>query len=111
MGRPATAIVLTADDRTTLTLNAVQNFLHYPEDQSEIALTSIDGRLNYQMAPGLQLILSARWRNTDDSRRGGTMGFEEQAELRWKVRQTTIFGLVRHTSLETRDYGASSLFF
>ncbi|HVT83231.1 MAG TPA: hypothetical protein VHM90_21510, partial [Phycisphaerae bacterium] len=80
-------------------------------DHSRVALTTVDGRMQYEIMRGLKATVSARWRHDDDSRTGNQEGFEEQAELRWKIRQTDIFGLIRHTSLSTRDNDGSSFFF
>jgi hypothetical protein len=98
-------------DRTVLSINAAQNFIQFPLDHSRVALTTVDGRMQYEIMRGLKATVSARWRHDDDSRTGNQEGFEEQAELRWKIRQTDIFGLIRHTSLSTRDNDGSSFFF
>jgi hypothetical protein len=99
------------DERTQLSLDFSQNFIDFPKEQSSTSLTTVDGRMQYEISKGLSTILTVRWRDDDDSRSGTTTGMEEQLELRWKIRQTDIFGLVRYTSLETRDSDANTFFF
>ncbi|HUO09475.1 MAG TPA: hypothetical protein VM008_14295 [Phycisphaerae bacterium] len=86
--------------RSSLALGASQAFVDYPQTDSNTYLTTVDGHFNYQITRDLKTIISAQWRNEQDSRFGNTMGIEEQAELRWTIRQTQFFFMVRHTNLE-----------
>ena len=114
---PYTAQRLTAryddrmGDRTTLSFGAAQTYMQYPSDNSKTSLTTFDGRVQYQITRGLTTTLTTLWRNEEDSGTGATRGLEEQLELRWKIRQTDIFGLIRQTSLDTQDNSSGTLFF
>ena len=84
----------------SLSLSANQSFINYPNVGGTSDLTTFDGRLDYQISRQLKAILTARFENTIDNRVGNTTGFEEQGELRWTIRQTQIFLILRHTDLE-----------
>ncbi|MGN6369241.1 MAG: hypothetical protein ACTHN5_13350 [Phycisphaerae bacterium] len=89
-------------------VGASQAFINYPMTHSDTTLTSVDGHLDYLINRDLKAILSARWRNEEDSRFGNTMGFEEQGELRWTIRQTQFFFLLRHTDVEASSNSTDS---
>jgi hypothetical protein len=97
-------------DRTTLMVQATQQFLEFPDAGSETALTSVTGNLGYEITRDLRSSISARWRY-EDSTLGQLMGIEEQAELRWRLRQTDAFFLIRHTMLESRRGSERDSFF
>jgi hypothetical protein len=99
------------NDRTTLSLTATQSFINYPMDDTQTALTTVDGRMDYQITTNLRSRFTARWRYDDDTRIGRTMGFEEDAELRWQVRQTDVFLRFRHTALDSNGNEGNSLLF
>ena len=89
-------------------LRATQAFIQYPSTSSDTRLTTLDGHYDYQISRDLKAILSAQWRNEQDSRFGNTMGIEERGELRWTVRQTQLFFMIRHTNLEATDNSTES---
>ena len=87
--------------RSNIALIAAQSFNEYPATNSTTNLTTFDARLDYQISRELRAIFSARWRNTMDSVNGNSMGIDDQGELRWTVRQTDIYFLIRHTTTLT----------
>lgn len=91
----------TLGDRTTLSLDASQNFLHYGNNGSNLSLTSAGGQITYQIMRNLTSHLSVRWRNENDSIQGTTVGWEEQARIDYRIRETSIYIAVRHTNLDT----------
>jgi hypothetical protein len=97
-------------DRTILTLDASQYFTEYPASQSHSSLTTAGGQITYQITRDVSSLALVRWRNEDDSIQGRTEGFEEQARVQWKVRQTELFFMVRHTSLESSGAKNDSFF-
>jgi hypothetical protein len=98
-------------ERTTLSLSATQHFIDYPQDHTRTAITTVDGQLEYQIMRDLRAILTARWRNDDDSVLGNIMGVEEQGELRWTIRQTDVYFILRHTALQATSSDSSNLLF
>lgn len=99
------------DARTNLTLDLSQNFVDYPDEGSQVALTAAGGQMSYEIMRNLTARAIVRWRNEEDSERGQTMGIEEQLRLEWKVRQTNMYMGVRHTNLDTPTGSSESLFF
>ena len=101
----------TFNSRTTLNINLSQNFYNYPLDHNRIALTTVDGRLQYQIARDLNAVFSGRWRFENETSGGTSNAFEQQAELRWTVRQTEFSFIVRHTSLDALGTDSESFLF
>ena len=98
-------------DRTTLTLDLSQTFNEYPTASTNTAVTTVGGQLTYRITRDLTAELAAQWRNQEDTLLGNTMGLEESGKITWKVRQTNMFMMIRHTSLETGGANSESFFF
>lgn len=102
--------------RTTVAINAYETFVTYPstgptDSGGDTTFTSIDARLDYQISRELRALFTVRWQNNEDSRFGNTMGFEDQGELRWNVRQTEFYVLARHTYLTSTGSDNTSFLF
>ena len=95
--------------RSGYSLSATQSFIEYPGIGNSTSLTNIGGHIDYLINRDLKAIASARWRNLEDSRFGNNMGFEEQGEIRWTIRQTQIYFMVRHTDVEATSNSAMSI--
>jgi len=100
----------TLGDRTTLSLDASQSFITYASDGSSDSLTTASGQLAYQITRDVTSRVLVRWRDENDSIQGPSMGWEEQARIQWKIRQTDIYVMIRHTSMEAGGGSNSSLF-
>ena len=98
-------------ERTTLSINATQNYITVPTDNTRMSSLAIDGRLQYQIARDLNAAILARWRDDSYSNAGGVTGLEGQGELRWKVRQTDLFLQVRYTTLRAPESDFNSFVF
>jgi hypothetical protein len=94
---------------TSYSVGATQAFLEYPDVGGNSSLTTVDGHIDYQINRGLEAIGTILWRNNEDSRFGNMMGLEEQGELRWTIRQTQIYFMVRHTDLEASSNTTDNL--
>lgn len=95
--------------RGTLSVNLTQNFIHMPEDRSSTSSTSLDGRFQYQISRDLKAAVTARWLNQSYNNRPGSTGLEEQAELHWNIRQTEMYLILRHSSLDAQDTNLGTL--
>jgi hypothetical protein len=98
-------------ERTLLSLSATQNFLSYPTDNSRTSYSSFDANLEYEIMRNLRTLLTIRWRYDDDSRLGKITGLEEQAQLRWTIRQTDLYFMLRNTNLDGNSANSSNLIF
>lgn len=84
--------------------------IDYPEDGNHVDLFAVAGTVQWQVSRELNLVATVVWRDENDDLRGPTKGLEEQFEFNWRRRQTTVYGLLRHSQLET-DFQDSSFFF
>lgn len=95
--------------RIVLRLHAAFSAYEYPNDGTTTDLMTIGGNLDYYITRELRAIVSALYRNENDSSFGQTTGFEQQVELRWQHRQTDVFMLLRNTMLDTTGGDSTSL--
>jgi len=95
---------------TPLSIGFNQAFIHYP-NYGDTNYTSLDARLEHSLNANWKAILAARWRKDDDSRFGNTMGFEEEAQLRYTLRQTQVYFALRHSFLEASSNEAQNITF
>jgi len=96
--------------RSRLSINATQLFLQYPDEDAEAQYTQLSGRFDYDFTREVRMSVWAATRLNEDSRFGDTLAFEEQAEIRWRHRQTEITGAVRHTYVTSSSSGDSTSF-
>ncbi len=94
--------------RTSLTLNATQSFITVPTDHSTTASTAFDARLQYEIMRNLRATVSAQWRHDSFPGGGSATGIDQQVDLHWNIRQTDLYVLVRHSSLDAQDNRADT---
>src|SRR5262249_46774354 len=86
---------------TTASINATYTILYYPDDDDTLRLLLLSGMMSHQFTRELYAFGSVVYRNEDDEIRGKTNGLEEQIELNWTRRQTTVYALFRNSNLST----------
>lgn len=84
--------------------------IDYPDEDNHVDLLAIAGSVQWQVSRELNVFATVVWRDENDDLRGPTKGLEEQIEFNWRRRQTTVYGLLRHSQLET-DFQDSSFIF
>ena len=87
--------------KTSLSINFSYTSLAHPDTGITTDFAELGGRMDYLITRDLRLLLSGLVRDERDSNGGSTFGVEQQAELRWHVRQTDIYLQIRHTTLNT----------
>ncbi len=95
--------------RSRLTITAHQSFIDYPDEGTQLALTQLDGRLEYDITRNLRSSISSEFRYETQSGEA-TMGFDEQADLRWVFRQTQVYLSIRYSLLEAQSSQEQTLF-
>lgn len=98
-------------NRSALTLTAAQVFTEFPNDNSRADYFLLSARYTYDLTRNLRATLGAEYRNDNDSRFGSTLGLQEQAELRWRFRQTEVYIQVRHSFLDSSGSETQSFLF
>lgn len=84
-----------------LNLNATYTQIEYTDEDNEVDLLAVSCSAQYRLTRELFLSGSVVWRDERDDLRGPTRGLEEQVEFNWRRRQTTVYGLLRNSNLET----------
>lgn len=82
-------------------LNTTFTQIDYPDADNHVDLLSVSGSVQYRISRELYVTASVVWRDEHDDERGPTRGLEEQVEFNWRRRQTTVYGLLRNSNLET----------
>jgi hypothetical protein len=84
----------------TLDVNTTFQHLEYPDIDNELDLLTVRGAVQYRVSPRLYLTASVLWRDEWDEDRGHTRGIEEQLQVNWYHRQTSVYGLLRNSNLD-----------
>jgi hypothetical protein len=85
----------------TLDLNLTFQQIDYPDIDNQLDLLTVSGSVLYRITPRLYFTGSVVWRDEDDDLRGRTRGLEEQIQLNWYHRQTSVYGLIRNSNLDS----------
>ena len=86
---------------TTLTLNSAYTTIDYPEDDNQVDFWTTSAVVRHQFTRQFYGVLTLLYRDEQDRFRGDTTGFEQQLELEWRHRQTTIYATLRNATLES----------
>ncbi len=92
-------------------MSLTHTIIDYTAENANSSYSTASGKLNYQITREIEAMVSAAGSYEEDSRYGPTTGLEQQAEIRWKHRQTEVFFLLRNTYFETSQAGNSTLLF
>ena len=84
-----------------LTLSADYNIIDYKDINDRVEYLNLTASLDYQMGPHWHILGTAAYRDQKDSLFGDTTGYEEELQLVWQQRQTTVNFLVRNVNLES----------
>lgn len=90
-------------DNTKLLLNASYSMSNYPDTDNHVDLWVVSGQVQQRIGEYTHLSFSALWRDETDDRFGHTTGWEQQLELNWKYRQTTVYVRARNSILNSDD--------
>jgi hypothetical protein len=96
---------------TNFSLNSAHTRVNYPDENDVVNLTTVSGSIEHHFSRYLFGSATVLWRYEQDELRGLTQGFEEQAELRWTYRQTSVYGQVRNATLESEGFDSNFLMF
>jgi hypothetical protein len=86
---------------TTYSVNINYDQVDYPDEDNHVDFLTLAGTFQHRFTRELYGNAMVLWRNEDDQLRGTTRGLEEQIELQWTHRQTTVYGLFRNAQLES----------
>jgi hypothetical protein len=84
-----------------ITLSADYNILDYKDINDRVEYLNLTASLDYQLGLHWHIIGTAAYRDQKDSLFGDTTGYEEQLQLVWQQRQTTVNFVVRNVNLES----------
>lgn len=86
---------------TTFAAGANYSIVNYPDEDNTVRFLSATASLSHQFTHELFLVGSVTFRDEQDDRFGSTRGLEEQIELRWRRRQTSVSVLFRNSNLDS----------
>jgi hypothetical protein len=89
------------DTATTLNLNGVYTVTDYPDSGNQVDLLTLGTSVQHQFSERLNASAAVLWRDEDDDLEGPTQGFEQDVQLRWSLRQTSVHLLFRNATLDT----------
>jgi hypothetical protein len=92
---------------TTGGVNLTYSIIQYPEEDNTLNLLMATGYATHHFSRSLYAYASMTLRHEMDDLRGTTVGLEEQVELNWHHRQTTVYFLVRNSNLSTDSQDSS----
>jgi hypothetical protein len=86
---------------TTAVVSATYSIIEYPDEDNQLNLLFVSGQVSHRFTRELYGFASVLYQNEQDDLRGSTIGLEEQVELNWQRRQTTVYVLFRNSDLST----------
>ena len=92
-------------------LNANHTRTHFTDTNDKNIVTTANGLLEYRPTRELVSTLSVTYLDMQDDIVGHNTGLEEQLEIKWNHRQTSVRGLLRHSDLDTDTLRSSFLYF
>jgi hypothetical protein len=87
--------------RSSLTLYSSYDQIDFTDDDIRTTTLSVGGRWNQLLTDRFSMNLSALWRQEQDSAGIDVEAFEQQIDLTWRYRQTTVYGAFRNVMLES----------
>lgn len=86
---------------TTLTMDANYQTILYKQESNRIDLLTVSGQLQHSFTRELWGYATVLYRDENDELRGPSRGWQEEVELQWQHRQTTVYALFRNNQLST----------
>ena len=86
---------------TTLTGHTAYTIIDYTEPTNHVTLLTVSGTAAQRFRRELNGSVTVLYRDETDDISGKTTGWEEQAQVRWTHRQTSVYVNFRNSSLDT----------
>ena len=86
---------------TTITGGVTYTQVDYNDTGNHVDLLYVDGTVSHDFTNHLRATASVLWQNEEDDFAGGTDGWQEQVELQWSQRQTSVYLNFRNVNLST----------
>lgn len=86
---------------SALALSADYDSLDFVDDNVTTEILTLDGRWDQRITDRLRSSLRLTWRLEDDSAGADLQAFEQQLDLTWEYRQTTVYAKVRNSILDS----------
>jgi hypothetical protein len=86
---------------SALALSADFDLLDFTDDNVTTEILSLDGRWDQRITDRLRSSLRLTWRLEDDSAGADVQAFEQQLDLTWEYRQTSVYARVRNSILDS----------
>jgi hypothetical protein len=90
-----------------LTLTADYNMIHYDDINDDVKYLNLSAVVDYTLNRQWQILGSASYRDQRDSLFGDTTGYEEQLQVVWRQRQTSVNFLIRNVNIESGSQDSS----
>ncbi len=81
---------------SNFSLSANYYAIEYPDSNLETTITTLSARWNTQLTQKLRANLELIWRDESDTSSGDVEGLEQELNLTWKHRQTTVYASIRN---------------
>lgn len=88
---------------TTVAAGLNYSIIQYPEIDNTVRLLSATASATHQVSRDLFVVGSVTFRDQQDEQNGPSRGLEEQIELQWRKRQTTISIMARNANLTSDE--------
>lgn len=95
------------DGETTLHFTSAYSITDYPQSANEVDLLTLGTSIQHRFTERLTASARLLWRDEDDRLQGNSRGFEQELQLQWSIRQTSINLLVRNATLDTTNENRS----
>jgi hypothetical protein len=89
------------DHGTTFHLNGAYTLTDYPDSSNKVDLLTLGTAVQHQLTERLNASASLLWRDEQDQLVGNTRGLEQDLQLQWSLRQTSVHLLFRNAALDT----------
>jgi hypothetical protein len=88
-------------DQTVLSATADYQTIDYTDENNQVRFFQVSSTLSQDLGQNLRIVATVSYRDEENDLFGASRGFEQQIELNWRYRQTTVFARARNVSLET----------
>ncbi len=86
---------------SALAISADYDLLDFTDDDVRTEIFSLDGRWDQRITNKLRSSLRLTWRMEDESNGPDVQAFEQQLDLIWEYRQTTVYAKVRNSIVDS----------
>jgi hypothetical protein len=88
---------------TTLGATASYEQDYFPDEDNRVRFLQFSASAAQDIGRNLTATLTAAWRDERNELFGNTRGFEQQLEVNWRYRQTTVFARLRNATLDLEN--------